>query len=75
MHRMEEAHMRKHILSMALVGALGMAPAPAPADAAVAGSCMDEVIADCDEDFSPESEYLIAIRGWCYIIRSAWCLF
>jgi hypothetical protein len=67
--------MRKLILSMATVGALGMAPAPVPADATMAGGCLDDVINECDDDFSADSEYLIAIRGWCYIIRSAWCLF
>lgn len=67
--------MRKLILTMATVGALGTLPAPRPADAAVAGSCLDGVIADCNEDFPNDSEYLIAIRGWCYIIRSAWCWF
>jgi len=75
MHRMEGVHMRKLILSIATVGALGMAPAPVPADAAVAGRCLDGVIADCNEDFPNTDERLIAIRGWCYMIRSAWCWF
>ncbi len=67
--------MRKLILTVGMVGALGTLPAPRPADATVAGSCMDEVIGQCDEDFPNTSERLIAIRGWCYLIRGAWCLF
>jgi hypothetical protein len=72
---MEGVYMRKLILSMAAVGALGMAPAPVPADAMMAGDCLDGVIDECNEDFPNTDEKLIAIRGWCYLIRGAWCLF
>ncbi len=67
--------MRKLMLAMVTVGTLGTMPAPRPADATVAVSCMDGVIAGCDEDFSTDNYYLIAIRGWCYMIRGGWCLF
>jgi len=67
--------MKQFLWALLLVGAVGMTPNPTPADAAAASSCLDRTIADCDEDFSPDSEYLIAIRGWCYIIRGSFCLF
>jgi len=68
--------MKRYLWALLLAGAVGMTPNPKPADAAaVAGSCLDNVIADCNEDFSTDSEYLIAIRGWCYIIRGSFCLF
>ncbi|MBI3983494.1 MAG: hypothetical protein HY337_11325 [Gemmatimonadetes bacterium] len=66
--------MKRFIGALLLAGALGMTPNPKPADAA-AVSCLDRVIADCDEDFPADSEQLIAIRGWCYIIRGSFCLF
>ena len=67
--------MRKLILTMATVGALGMAPAPVPADAATAGGGLVDAWHTCDRDFpSSESEELIAIRGWCYLIRWGICL-
>jgi hypothetical protein len=72
---MEGELMRKLMLSLALVGALGNMPAPRPADATMATNCMDSVIYSCDDDFSTTSEYLTAIRGWCYLIRGAWCVF
>lgn len=66
--------MRKLILTMATVGALGMAPAPVPADAAVADDCLLDSYYSCSSEFSAStSEYLIAIRGWCYLIRWGLC--
>jgi len=66
--------MKRFLWALLLAGAVGMTPNPTPADAAVAG-CLDRAIADCDGDFPPDSEYLISIRGWCYIIRGSFCLF
>lgn len=66
--------MKKLILAMATVGALGMAPAPVPADAATAGDCLLDAYYSCSAEFSAStSEYLIAIRGWCYLIRWGIC--
>jgi hypothetical protein len=65
--------MKRFLWALLLAGAFGVAPNPKPADAA--GSCLDSAIASCDEDFPPNSEYLVSIRGWCYIIRGSFCLF
>lgn len=67
--------MKKLMLTMAVVGTLGMAPAPRPADAATAEDCLVYAWHSCDADFSSStSEKLIAIRGWCYLIRWGLCL-
>lgn len=66
--------MRKLILAMATVGALGMAPAPVPADAATEGDCLLESYYSCSSEFpSSDTDKLIAIRGWCYLIRWGLC--
>ncbi len=65
--------MKKLVLTLATVGALGMAPAPAPADATPMSCDVVGAVNSCNSDFSADTEYLIAIRGWCYLIR--WCLF
>jgi hypothetical protein len=67
--------MKRFLWALLLAGVVGMTPNPKPADAVATSSCLDKVIADCDEDFPADSENLIAIRGWCYLIRGAWCLF
>lgn len=70
--------MKRLMLTMAVVGTLGMAPAPVPADAATAAAadCLVDSWHSCDSDFpSSSSEELIAIRGWCYLIRWGLCLF
>ncbi|HEX9580733.1 MAG TPA: hypothetical protein VF970_06475 [Gemmatimonadales bacterium] len=66
--------MKRFLWALVLAGAVGMTPNPKPADAA-AVSCLTDTIGDCDGDFPNDSEYLIAIRGWCYIIRGAFCWF
>lgn len=59
---------RKLILASAL--ALSAATAvPAP----VRGDCINESIASCKSDFPGLTEQIVGIRGWCYLIRSAWC--
>jgi hypothetical protein len=65
--------MKKLVLTLAMVGALGMAPAPAPADATTMSCDVVGAVNSCNADFPPNNEYMVAIRGWCYLIR--WCLF
>lgn len=65
--------MKKLVIMLSLVGLLGVLPAPAPADATVVDSCVNETIASCNSDFSGSTERLIGLRGWCYIIRWYWC--
>ena len=64
--------MKRLFLGSMLVASLGMAPGPQPADA-TAGDCVKNEIYGCDDDFPPESEWLISIRGWCYVIRIGLC--
>ena len=60
---------RKLILASAL--ALSAATAvPAPAR----GDCINESIGSCKSDFPGLTEQIVGIRGWCYLIRSAWCV-
>jgi hypothetical protein len=58
-----------------VAGAIGLLPSPQPADAQ--GSkfqkCVRQAIYTCDEDFDPDSEILVAVRGWCYMIRGGIC--
>ena len=63
---------RRLVLASALVATLGTLPSPQPADAA-AGDCLKYEIYGCNDDFPPDNEWLIAIRGWCYIIRTGLC--
>ena len=69
----KEDQMKRTVASMAIVAAMLIFPSPRPADAQTATSCMDEAIASCDEDFPGGGLYESTIRGWCYIIRTAWC--
>lgn len=64
--------MKRLLLASMLVGSLGALPSSRPADAA-AVDCLVGSVNECNADFSPDSEYLIAIRGWCYIIRIGLC--
>jgi hypothetical protein len=66
--------MKRFLWALVLASAIGGMPNPTPADAATAG-CLASEIDGCNEDFPNSSEYLIAIRGWCYLIRGAFCLF
>lgn len=66
--------MKKLMLTLVAVGTLGLAPAPQPADAATAEDCLVSAWHSCDADFSSSSSpQLIAIRGWCYLIRWGLC--
>lgn len=61
--------MRKTILAGALaLGAILGSARPARAD------CLSEAVASCNDDFGGANNYyLIAIRGWCYMIRAGMC--
>lgn len=61
--------MKKTILAgvLALTAILGT-PRAARAD------CLIDAVESCNDDFGGSSNYYtVAIRGWCYIIRSGMC--
>jgi len=58
----------------ALVSALALlGSVPPPARAETLLKCVEEAIADCDARFPPHDYYLVAIRGYCYMIGTAMC--
>jgi len=61
--------MKKAMLAGVLaLGAILGSPHTARAD------CVIEAVDSCDRDFGGNSNYYtIAIRGWCYIVRSGIC--
>ena len=68
----------RRLLAVALLsGFLGLLPHPEPADAqdqeGKLKKCLQEAVEECDEEFEPNDEKMVAIRGWCYIIRGAIC--
>lgn len=65
----------KRLITMAgLLGALWVFPNPTTATAATAAyGCLDEAIQSCDDEFGGNDRFTIAIRGWCYIIRTGIC--
>ncbi len=67
--------MKRLIAAALLSGSLAMLPNPQPADAQETDfqGCLRGAIYTCDEDFDPDSEMMVAVRGWCYMIRSAIC--
>lgn len=65
--------MKRLILVASVIGALGVLPAPAPADAKTVNNCLNDSIGSCNSDFGGGSDRSIAIRGWCYMIRWGWC--
>ncbi len=66
--------MRRLITTALLAGAVGLLPNPTPADATTtAVGCLEEAIDSCDDDFGGGSFYIVAIRGYCYMIRAGWC--
>lgn len=68
--------MKQIITAMVMVGALGMLPNPTPADAGIFKlvKCMSESVKSCDRDFEGNSPEMVAIRGWCYMIRTGICM-
>ncbi len=66
--------MRRLITTVFLAGAVGLLPAPAPADAqAKLVRCLREAIDSCGRDFEGGSPHMVAIRGYCYGIRGGIC--
>jgi len=73
--------MKRLMITLLLVGSLGLLSNPAPVDAAAAylpgdetgANCLNGSIESCNSDFSGSGEKLVGIRGWCYIIRWGWC--
>lgn len=61
--------MRNLLLAGALAaGALLATPRAARAD------CLIESVESCDKDFGgSNNKELIAVRGWCYLIRAGIC--
>ena len=61
--------MRKLMLStLLLLGGITGSATPAQA------SCTIDAVSSCDQDFGGSSNYYtIAIRGWCYLLRTAMC--
>jgi hypothetical protein len=59
--------MRSLLLAAALATSASLAPEPVRAD------CLNENIQSCNADFPSSSEQVIGARGWCYVIRIAWC--
>lgn len=68
--------MKRLIMAVLLAGFMVLAPAPQPADAQATDlqRCLRGAIHTCDEDFDPDSEILVAVRGWCYMIRGGICM-
>ncbi len=60
-------------LFFSLVAALALVGRPTPATATGVTQCMIEAVRECDERFPPSSYYLVAIRGWCYLISTGIC--
>jgi hypothetical protein len=61
--------MRNFLLAGALAaGAILATPRAARAD------CLIEAVESCDKDFGgANNKELIAVRGWCYLIRAGIC--
>ena len=57
----------------ALVSALALLGSAPPVKADSVLKCIIESNADCDRRFPPSDYYLIAIRGWCYVIGAGIC--
>ncbi len=68
--------MRRFIAAALLSGFIGLLPNPEPVDAQGSRlvACLAEAVDTCDDDFDANSEYMTAIRGWCYLIRGGICM-
>lgn len=62
-----QRYVRRLVFSWVAVVMLAGLPSTARAD------CLNEAIESCNADFSAASEKLLGARGWCYMIRWAWC--
>ena len=70
--------MRRLLAIAAMTALIGFLPQPQPVDAqgkedGKLKKCLQDAVKECDEDFEPNDERMIAIRGWCYMIRGAIC--
>ena len=68
--------MKQLIASALLAGTVAMLPNPTPADAREKdklAKCLAEAVTACDEDFTGDEIYVIAARGYCYMIRTGMC--
>lgn len=68
--------MKQLIASALLAGTVAMLSHPTPADAREKdklATCLAEAITECDEDFKGDEIYVMAARGYCYIIRTGIC--
>jgi hypothetical protein len=67
--------MKRLIMAALFCGFVALLPNPQPADAQETKfqGCLRQAVYTCDEDFDPDSEILVAVRGWCYMIRGAIC--
>jgi hypothetical protein len=70
----EEETMKGLITSVLLVGTLGIAANPRPADAQPSlEKCLIGAVKSCNADFEGGNPYTIAARGYCYMIRTGMC--
>ena len=70
--------MKQFIASALLAGMVVMLPSVSPADAKEReedklAKCLAEAIAECDRDFDGNEIYVVAARGYCYMIRTGMC--
>ena len=67
--------MKRLIATAFLVGTLGFLANPKPADAqdSKLKRCLQEAVYSCDKDFQGNEPEIVAIRGWCYMIRGVIC--
>ncbi len=66
--------MKRFLTIAVFTAAVAMLPNPAPADAQGLKACLQEAVSSCRSDFPGAGVYESALRGWCYVIRSALCL-
>ncbi|MGD8727314.1 MAG: hypothetical protein PVH40_06690 [Gemmatimonadales bacterium] len=68
--------MKQLMVSALLAGLVAMLPHPTPADAREddrLAKCLAEAITECDRDFDGDEIYVVAARGYCYMIRTGMC--
>ena len=70
--------MKQLMVSALLAGVVAMLPSVSPADAKERSEdklakCLAEAITECDRDFDGDHFYMVAARGYCYMIRTGMC--
>jgi hypothetical protein len=63
----------KPLVAAAIMAAGALSTPVSTAIAEEDPTCLQKAIAECNKEFPPNDYYLIAIRGWCYIIHGAIC--